>query len=230
MLVDQDDFSRVQSDALYPGSVLAASILQSHTTQATVTPLKFSNSRQEIVSHNHGKAGTVLTSYFRENSEIVYDFAVPILRTQALTPSPSDLGMEFGQFPPDSPFSLNNSPPIYGLVQVGLSDVYVQREVRTIIWQILAITLGIIVIGITITILVTRRIITPLKALTHVAGCIMKGDLSSNLSSTTEDEIGELTTAFHHMTLSLKNRPDHGKTLDEWSILLRYLKTRQTAH
>lgn len=205
-LFDQASFSRTVSDPLFPSPNIAKSFTQTDTPTRLITPLYFSNGRQKVLSGNHGKAGTSPTTFFIHNAETVFDVAVPIFRH---TPTAKSHSMSPKVFldDPDRAVPLSDAAPqFYGLVQIGLSDVYLQQEMRMIILQVFAITIGIIALGILVTILVASRITRPLNMLTRVAGKIMRGDLTAHLTSTTDDEIGELTNTFNRMTRFLQEK------------------------
>jgi signal transduction histidine kinase len=64
----------------------------------------------------------------------------------------------------------------------------------------------IILFGIALTVILARRIITPLKNLAGVANRIAEGDLTASAAPTTNDEVGQLTESFNRMTASLSER------------------------
>lgn len=141
-------------------------------------------------------------------SETLYDFTVPIVRgdlSQTSTTSFSSLELLSAEQRAKG-LTHPSSQPIFGLVQLGLSDAALVRELQAIIGQVLLITLLVILLGITATTFLARRIITPLGTLTAIAHRITTGDFSVNLLPPREDEIGNLNAAFVHMLASLKER------------------------
>ena len=67
----------------------------------------------------------------------------------------------------------------------------------------IAITLALFGVGVT---LVTRRILRPIRELTRAAQAVVtKGDLRQNLSVSSSDEIGQLSTAFAQMVVKLRD-------------------------
>jgi len=206
MLLNQRSFTRTPSESLFPSQIIAETILDSERPQLTITPVRFANGQQEVLSANHGKVGRVETTFFIQNSETVFDFVVPIFRNTPLASSRSNSTFSLNQETNPKSSDLEPTPQLYGLVQIGLSDVYVQEDIRTMLWQVIVMTVGIIGLGVFVSILIATRITKPLHALTATAGRIMKGDFSARLPSTTDDEIGELTTTFNQMTQVLQER------------------------
>ena len=92
------------------------------------------------------------------------------------------------------------------------------------------LTILIILGGIVGTLLLTNRIITPLRSLAGIARRISGGDLSATVQPTTDDEIGELTTTFNSMTQSLKDRDQAiSRNLETISRQVRQLTTLNQA-
>src|SRR5439155_4383185 len=79
-------------------------------------------------------------------------------------------------------------------------------SLNALILKTALITVVIILCGIAVTIVLARRIITPLKCLAGGASRIAEGDLAVSVAPTTHDEVGQLTEVFTHMTESLKER------------------------
>jgi len=79
-------------------------------------------------------------------------------------------------------------------------------SLNALILKTALITVVIILCGIAVTIVLARRIITPLKCLAGGASRVAEGDLTVSVTPTTHDEVGQLTEAFTHMTESLKER------------------------
>jgi signal transduction histidine kinase len=95
---------------------------------------------------------------------------------------------------------------VYGVVQIGLTGEKMNQALSRMIGNVLMITLVVIIAGILTTVLLTRRITTPLKSLVGVARQIAAGDLTASVEPMTHDEVGQLTTVFGQMTNSLKDR------------------------
>lgn len=61
-----------------------------------------------------------------------------------------------------------------------------------------------IIVGSVVASFIIRKILKPLKQLNEAVKKVGEGDLDLNLTRKSNDELGELTTAFNHMTADLK--------------------------
>lgn len=206
MLAHRDTLTRSEARPLFPDQFIAHQAIHSRATEPHITSFRVTGEGRELIPPNHGKTETVFTTFFAKQAETIYDFAVPILRDRQHTTLDPSLAFELQQ----GSESLNSGPDsptlVYGLVQIGLSDVYLQKNLHAMIWQVVLIALCIMAIGIALTVLLASRFTTPLKALTGMATRVSKGELSALLPKKTDDEIGDLTAAFNHMTQSLRDR------------------------
>jgi signal transduction histidine kinase/HAMP domain-containing protein len=173
---------------LYPDSQIAEQLFQSSSATTLMTRLTISN----IVSNRFAW------------EEIVYDFALPVLRTaKANTPLPPF------SIPQDEG-STNASPTrtalVSGVVQIGLSDAHLKHELAAMLRNILLITALIIGAGALGAYLLTLRITKPLRDLAGVALQVARGRTPEPLTPFTRDEVGQLTSMFNLMTHSMQER------------------------
>ncbi|HXF91673.1 MAG TPA: ATP-binding protein [Nitrospiraceae bacterium] len=179
-LTSRPDFSRFADQPLYPDPSIASRLRETSSPQPRIVHLR------------------------DRDGESFYDFALPVvqssrekLRSDALVlQSEESLHQEQGA----------PKEPVYGVIQIGLSEVKLQRALTNIVKNVVLITLAIIAAGIVGTLLLTARIITPLRSLTRVAQRVAEGDLTASATPTTRDEVGQLTLSFNQMTESLKER------------------------
>ncbi|MBC7622596.1 MAG: adenylate/guanylate cyclase domain-containing protein [Aeromicrobium sp.] len=61
-------------------------------------------------------------------------------------------------------------------------------------------------IGVLLAVVITRRMLLPIRQLIDSSNAVAKGDLTVNVEPTTQDEIGKLAIAFRDMTLGLRER------------------------
>jgi signal transduction histidine kinase/HAMP domain-containing protein len=173
---------------LYPDSQIAKRLFQSPNTTPLMTRFSLS---------------TKIGNRFAWE-EIVYDFAMPVLR-----PAKGDTSLP--------PFSIqmdegntNSSPTrpalVSGVVQIGLTDAHLKHELLTMIGNILVFTAFIIGAGALGAYLLTFRITKPLRSLAGVAGQVAEGHSPMPLTPSTHDEVGQLTSMFNLMTHSLQER------------------------
>lgn len=141
---------------------------------------------------------------------IVYHVAVPIKSHPFPVDEQVILDLMFGenQEQTESPSSVPDT--VYGLVELGLTTRHTQDMLYRLISQILAMTLGIIAVGLVVVIVLARRITTPLKALQTMASEVASGHLDVALTPSSSDEIGDLTRHFNSMAAALQ---DHERTL-----------------
>ena len=188
--VRQSSSSLVRSvdHPLYPDSQIAKQLFRSSSTNPLMTRLSTS---------------TVL-SYPFAWEEILYDFAMPVLRTAKGPPlaPPFSLQLEEG--------GTNSSPTkaalVSGVVQIGLSDAPLKHELTTMARNISLITALIIGLGALGVHLLALRITQPLRNLGVVARQVTEGHSPLPLTPSSRDEIGQLTGIFNLMAHSLQER------------------------
>jgi len=173
---------------LYPDGQIVKRLFQSPNATPLITRFALSTKIESLFSWE----------------EIVYDFAMPVLRTGDGNTSlpPFSIQLEEGR----SASSLTQTVIVSGIVQIGLSDAYLKHELTTIIRNILFLTVLIIGVSAFGAHLLTLRITKPLKSLTGVARQVAEGRSPLPLTPSTHDEIGQLTTMFNVMTHSLQER------------------------
>ncbi|MEW6375466.1 MAG: PAS domain S-box protein [Thermodesulfobacteriota bacterium] len=96
------------------------------------------------------------------------------------------------------------------IVQVPLEEIYrpVREMIRSgIIWILITLC-----IAITISLILTRKLISPIKSLSKGMIKVAKGNLDVHIHSTAQDEIGILTESFNQMVRDLK---ESQKTIKE---------------
>ncbi|MCP9451207.1 MAG: HAMP domain-containing histidine kinase [Nitrospira sp.] len=168
---------------VYPDHIIAESLIRSSATEVTITPFTADQGRRR----HH-----------------LYDFAITIYRGNERN-SPIFF-FESEESADESQPDVRRQPLIYGVVQVGLSEEKMNQALNTMIGNVTFITLTVILAGIVATVLLTRRITTPLKTLVASARRIAAGDLTVSVASTTRDEVGQLTTVFNQMIEALCER------------------------
>jgi two-component system, sensor histidine kinase and response regulator len=172
----------------YPDSQIAKQLFQSPST----TPLMTRLSASDIPSNRFAW------------EEIVYDFALPVLRTATgdMSLSPFSLQLDEGT----ATSSSAKTARVSGIVQIGLTDARLKQELTTIIRNVLLLTTFIIGAGAVGAHLLTLRITKPLRSLSTVARQVAEGHSPAPLTPSTRDEVGQLTTVFNLMTHSLQER------------------------
>jgi signal transduction histidine kinase len=129
---------------------------------------------------------------------------MPVLRTeQGNTSLPSfSLQQEEGR----TSSSERQATLVSGIVQIGLTNAYMQYELAAMIRNIFIFTAFIIGASAFGAYLLSLRITKPLRSLAGVAQQVTEGRSPTPLIPSTRDEIGQLTSTFNLMTESLAER------------------------
>ncbi|MGH7235104.1 MAG: ATP-binding protein [Nitrospiraceae bacterium] len=148
----------------------------------------------------------VVRQFTTTDGERLYDFAVPVRRRSPEAPILEPFSSKTLKTPGEMVLPAQSLAKVYGVVQVGVTDERMRQDLNAVIWNIVLLTIAIIMGGIVTTILLAGRIITPLRSLASVARRVAEGDLTTSVEPTTHDEVGQLTGIFNQMTRSLKER------------------------
>ena len=179
---------RSVNDSLYPDSQIAKQLFQSPTTTPLITPISLPTK----------------TGIRFEWEEIVYDFALPVLRTTQERASLPPFSIQLDE---GNTHSSQTQPVLVSaVVQIGLSDTRLKQELAAIIRNVFLFTVGIIGAGAFGAHLLTLRITKPLRNLADVAQQVAEGHSPMPLTPSTRDEVGQLTSMFNLMTHSLQER------------------------
>ena len=182
------DLVRSLDHPLYPDPQIVKRFLRSPKTTPPVTPFSLPT-----------KIGGRLTL-----DEVVYDFAMPVLRRTPGSASPPALSFPLDEGSAGS--STIQPALISGVVQIGLTDANLKQDLAEMIGDILIFTAVVIGVGALITHLLTLRITRPLRSLAAVAQQVAEGRSPPLLSPSSRDEVGQLTHMFNLMTSSLEER------------------------
>ncbi|TKB83574.1 MAG: HAMP domain-containing protein [Nitrospira sp.] len=192
------DPRRSLSRPIYPPADIVQRLAQTPATVPQITPLAVSD-QLTLAPQNRD---SFMSQVFPTLSETLYDFALPVLRASPAPMTPFTLD-------PESPAidgAMMKRPPVYGVIQIGLTDEHVRQAVLTMIQNVFALTALIIGAGILGAHLLTSRITTPLRRLAGVARQVTEGTAPVQLSPSTNDEVGQLTGLFNVMARSVQER------------------------
>ncbi|MGH7218886.1 MAG: HAMP domain-containing sensor histidine kinase [Nitrospiraceae bacterium] len=173
---------------LYPEPQIAKELFQSSTTHTQMTRIALSNQ---------------LSNRFAWE-EVVYDFAMPVLRTAKGKSSPPPFSIQLEEGSP----SVSPTQPalVSGIVQIGLTDAHLKYDLETMITNILVLTAFLIGTGALGAYLLTRRVTKPLLQLAGLTQQVAEGRKPEPLMPSTRDEVGQLTNMFNLMIHSLEER------------------------
>jgi serine phosphatase RsbU (regulator of sigma subunit) len=92
-----------------------------------------------------------------------------------------------------------------GTVVIGLSDIIIRNEIMNLIKFIVPLSLVFLGISIVGSVILASITIRPVKALSHGAEIIGKGNLDFRIDINTSDELGQLAREFNQMTAQIKD-------------------------
>ncbi|GAN34883.1 MAG: GGDEF domain-containing protein [Candidatus Brocadia sp. AMX2] len=96
------------------------------------------------------------------------------------------------------------NPEIAGYVQVGLSLENLHKRIKQFLISALAFTSFFIMVGVILTLFLTKRITAPLKKLNSATKNISEGIFEQHVNVHTNDEISDFAGAFNHMVERLR--------------------------
>jgi two-component system sensor histidine kinase/response regulator len=173
---------------LYPEPRIAKELFRSSSTHTQMTRIALSNQ---------------LSNRFAWE-EVVYDFAMPVLRTAKGKSSPPSFSIQLEE----GSTSASPTQPVLvsGIVQIGLTDAHLKYDLETMITDILVLTAFLIGTGAVGAYLLTRRVTKPLLQLAGLTQQVAEGHKPKPLMPSTRDEVGQLTNMFNLMIHSLEER------------------------
>ena len=206
ILTNASDVIRDHSQPLIPDEM--------HTTPLFSQPQNSATSNHPLVTilHTVEFEGTLSLQTLTNNApprswsisqETIYDFALPVYRETRQSTTIDLLSSETL-----GPFPTAQQPPtaIIGMIQIGISTVHMQNALNQTVWNIGLLTFGIILLGIGLTVLLTNRIITPMRKLAIAAQQIAEGNIYVSVLTDTQDEVGQLTKSINQMAEGLQQR------------------------
>ena len=93
---------------------------------------------------------------------------------------------------------------VVGYVQLGMSHQRLRENISTFVRASLSVTAFILVGGVLLTLIITRRIANPIQRLAKVTEAISNGDLDHDVRVDGNDEVGHLSRTFAVMVTRLK--------------------------
>ncbi len=91
-----------------------------------------------------------------------------------------------------------------GVVRVGISAEPVKESISNIVRGISFIIVGVLILVAGVTVILVRSVTMPISELTNATKIIANGDLKYEINVRSNDEIGQLASAFNQMTKNLK--------------------------
>ena len=112
-----------------------------------------------------------------------------------------------------------------GTVKVGFSLVELNDEMLNNLYRNLTLAVIFIALAITISLLMSRKIVNPLGKLTRAMLRISEGDMEQELHLASRDEIGEMAKTFNFMTKGLREKKAMEDFARDLSITIELEKT-----
>lgn len=181
---------RVHEEIIY-GAILdaEAQVLTEKTqTPAPVEPPALS------YSHSPGNLAVQTAQFTGANDGQTYSVLLAPISGHA-TNNPEDVVLGTPE---------NTEQHTIGYVKLIVSHQHLLEKSRDFLWSTLGFSSVLIALGLLVTIALTRRIASPVRALADITRQIAEGNLSQLAPQTTNDEVGELATAFNLMIYRLR--------------------------
>lgn len=138
--------------------------------------------------------------------DLFYDISVPIRQGTSVAGRDSSLELLFEDDDGSVRHSEASADPIHGTVEIGMSSLLIQAQLRTLMWQAVGITCLILIVGLVLLRFFSYRITTPLQRLTDAANRVAAGETRIDPQPMAAGEIGHLTRVFVHMLRSIQER------------------------
>jgi len=108
---------------------------------------------------------------------------------------------------------------VVGMLYVGILERPYTDLKTSSTWLFIAITLGGVLGAVGISLVISRRLSTPVRALVKASRRVAEGELGTRVKVTTRDEIGELARAFNSMAAALAARDEQLRELARKKIM-----------
>ncbi len=95
--------------------------------------------------------------------------------------------------------------PVIGYIRISLSHSSLHQNVKSFAFSIISVTLIAVLVGVVLTLLMTRRITSPLLAVVKATRRVAEGNFDQRVEVTTGDEVAWLANNFNEMASNLKS-------------------------
>lgn len=101
------------------------------------------------------------------------------------------------------PVVVEGSANPWGMIRLGVSLLSMHQEIARTRWQIAGFVLVGVLMGIVASAVLARRLSRPIQALMDGVAAVGRGDFGRRIEVTSQDELGQLSTAFNEMSAQL---------------------------
>jgi diguanylate cyclase (GGDEF)-like protein len=133
-------------------------------------------------------AGKTLVTESAQGDRRYLDFVAPI-ESHAPSPAPA--------------VAARDARPVIGYVRLGWNTEHQAVQLRGNLIAALSIVAGLVAVAIVLTLVLTRRLVAPMRLLMRAARAVGAGKLDVYVPAKSSDELGLLTHTFNHMTQRL---------------------------
>ena len=101
------------------------------------------------------------------------------------------------------PVMVEGSSDPWGVIRLGVSLQGMHQEISRTRWQLAGFVVLGLLLGSVASVLLARRIARPIQALIQGVAAVGRGDFGHRIEVTSQDELGQLSTAFNEMSTQL---------------------------
>ncbi len=186
-------------------SATVADLLTYNYVSIEQSVLKFSKEPDVVYAVVLDKEGGLAAQYIR-------DYPVRRLLTHTDTQKPGGPVIEQLQVPGTEretvydvrvPVQIEGSPEPWGIIRLGVSLTGMHRQIARTRLQIIGLCIVGLALGSAAATLLARRMTRPIQALTRGVAAVGRGDFGQQIEVTSQDELGQLSSAFNEMTRQL---------------------------
>ncbi|MCP4653296.1 MAG: HAMP domain-containing protein [Candidatus Omnitrophica bacterium] len=204
-------------------------------TEKDVTKVAIITKDGRILAHSlEDKAGSIVESSVEENGlagkmiqyigESTIIISIPVVSKIAQTAPAEEMGgfeamMGFGEEEPEEELSATEfTQEDIGIIQVTMSTVRIGGELQEIKRNIFLVTILIALLGIGAIIIMSHRMLSPLKQIITKMQRICRGESQDPVKIKTHDEIGDFATAFNQMVGYLGETTGHALSISQGDL------------
>jgi transcriptional regulator with GAF, ATPase, and Fis domain len=231
-LMETHRFSKkLHEDAIIQGEYLAKALALEATDKILINDLI---ALQNLLNHQLKSNPSIAYLFVIKDDQILaHTFAdgIPINLVDVNAPQDNDQG-NFKRIETDeAEYYHDIAWPIFsgkaGILRIGFSEKPHKAKVAELWFQMIAFTLGILLLAILASFLFIKRITKPLSALTEAAEKVNETNLELTLTVSTEgyDEVGRLTSSFNKM---LRRISEYTRRIEKNSLELKRAQRQTT--
>jgi len=101
------------------------------------------------------------------------------------------------------PITVEGSSEVWGVIRLGVSLLGMHQEISQTRWQIAGFVLMGLLAGSLASVFLARRMARPIQAIMQGVAAVGRGDFGHRIEVTSQDELGQLSTAFNEMSAQL---------------------------